>query len=176
MNCSTSAHCLYSTKGAADHALQITANHLPLTHIRVGHFATMTKVFTQEHVQQFASLVGDFNPAHFDDQYVQQEMKGIFKGKVVHGILVGGLISALAGTVLPGPGSIYLSQNFRFVKPAYTNDLLCARVECKKALNKSGNVFLFETTVTNQTTGEVLINGEATVYHPKLRLLQENSK
>ena len=147
--------------------------HYPLKSIQIGDYATLTTHFTQEDVIEFARIVGDFNPAHFDDQFVQENMNGLFKGKVIHGILVGGLISRLAGTILPGPGSVYLHQTFNFVKPAYVYDPLKATVTCVKSLNKKGNVFLFDTVVENEDTGEVLIQGEAKVYHPTVRIAEQ---
>jgi acyl dehydratase len=154
---------------------EITINNHPLSTIRIGDYATLNKTFTEQHVEQFAHLVGDFNPVHFDEQYVKEKMNGIFKQRVVHGILLGGLISTLAGTVLPGPGSVYLHQTFNFLKPAYIGDSVCARVECKKAISKRGNVFLFDTTITNAVTGELLVSGEAKVYHPTLKILSEEA-
>jgi len=149
---------------------RITISDHPLQYIQEGDYAQITKVFTDEDVHNFAQLVGDYNPVHFDEEYIGKNMDNIFSGRVVHGILVGALISTVAGTILPGPGSVYLSQNFEFKKPAYLNEELLAHVQCIKALNKKRNVFLFDTIVTNKKTGEILISGEARVYHPRIVL------
>lgn len=149
---------------------RITVSDHPLQYIQVGDYAEITKVFTDQDVHKFAQLVGDYNPVHFDEEYATNDMNNMFSGRVVHGILVGALISTVAGTILPGPGSVYLSQSFQFKKPAYLNEELLAHVQCIKALNKKGNVFLFDTIVTHNKTGEILISGEARVYHPRVLL------
>jgi 3-hydroxybutyryl-CoA dehydratase len=86
-------------------------------------------------------------------------------------MLLGGLISTVAGTILPGPGSIYLSQTFKFLKPAYIGDTITAKVKVLEAY-KSGksptkNIFVFETICFNKDTKQVLVTGEARVLHPK---------
>lgn len=91
----------------------------------------------------------------------------------MHGLLVGGLISTVAGTKLPGPGSIYLSQTFKFLKPAYIGDTLVAEVTLKSA--KKRHVFCFETIVRNAKTGEMLISGDALVLHKEMILSEEET-
>lgn len=88
----------------------------------------------------------------------------------MHGILVGGLISTVAGTKLPGPGSIYMSQTLSFVKPAYMDEKLIAEVTLKAV--KRNKVFIFSTVVKNMTTGEVLIAGEAEVYNREVQFVE----
>jgi len=114
--------------------------------------------------------VGDFNPVHFDEEYVKRQ--GIFKGRLVHGILVGGLISTVAASKLPGPGSIYLSQSFKFVKPVYIGDQVQAIVTLKG--EKKKYVYEFETIVKNMQSSETVIVGEATVYNKQVSIAHVN--
>jgi 3-hydroxybutyryl-CoA dehydratase len=92
-------------------------------------------------------------------------------------MLIGGLVSTVAGTILPGPGSIYLNQTFNFLKPAYIGDTVTAKVKLIQALkskrSKVENVFVFETTCINKETQQVLVTGEARVYHPRITLIEK---
>jgi acyl dehydratase len=92
-------------------------------------------------------------------------------------MLLGGLISTVAGTILPGPGSIYLSQTFKFIKPAYLGDTVTAKVKVTQAMKSSKspveNVFVFETICVNEATQQVLLTGEAKVYHPNVEFIKE---
>ncbi len=137
----------------------------PTNTISFGHYAQITKTFADEHVFQFANLVGDFNPVHFDQNYIDTVMKDKFQHKLVHGMLVGSLISTIAGTILPGKGSIYLSQQFQFKKPVYIGNTVTAYVCCKGNKGNNKHVFLFDTWIYNETTKEDVILGEAMVYH-----------
>lgn len=107
----------------------------------------------------------DHNPLHFNDEFVRRQ--GKFRAPVVHGILLAGLFSTIAGTKLPGPGSIYLSQQMIFVKPAYLGDTVTATITLSDAGRKR-NVMIFDTVVKNEISGEVLVTGSASVYHPKV--------
>lgn len=78
--------------------------------LRLGDKLTLRKTFTQQEVIDFSKISTDVNPLHLSPEYVRQH--GVFKGTIVHGILLGSLFSAMAGNTLPGPGSIYLSYFF----------------------------------------------------------------
>ena len=82
--------------------------------IEVGDEASFAKTITEADVVNYAGLTGDFNPAHIDAEYAAQSM---FKERIAHGMLVAGLISAVLGTRLPGPNSIYLGQELKFTAP-----------------------------------------------------------
>jgi 3-hydroxybutyryl-CoA dehydratase len=96
------------------------------TNFQIGEQASFTKTVTEADVTTFAGLIGDFNPLHVDAEYAR---KSRFGQRVAHGILTGGLISAVLGNKLPGPGSIYLSQQIEFLAPVYIGDTITARVE-----------------------------------------------
>jgi 3-hydroxybutyryl-CoA dehydratase len=93
---------------------------------RVGERATFTKTVTEADVTTFAGLIGDFNPLHVDAEYAR---KSRFGRRVAHGMFTGGLISAVLGNKLPGPGSIYLNQQIEFLAPVYIGDTITAVVE-----------------------------------------------
>ncbi|MRI80975.1 MaoC family dehydratase [Fundicoccus ignavus] len=127
----------------------------------VGQTASFTKTVTETDVVLFAGISGDLNPAHVDEVAAKQSM---FKGRVAHGILGASFISAVIGMKLPGPGTLYLSQDLQFVKPIYFNDTVTATVTIKE-VGRRGRLTL-ETKLTNQD-GKELITGEAKVFAPK---------
>lgn len=127
----------------------------------VGQMASFTKTVTETDVVLFAGISGDLNPAHVDEVAAKQSM---FKGRVAHGILGASFISAVIGMKLPGPGTLYLSQDLQFIKPIYFNDTVTATVTIKE-VGQRGRLTL-ETKLTNQD-GKELITGEAKVFAPK---------
>lgn len=93
--------------------------------LRIGQSASIEKCFTREDVLAFSRLSMDTNPVHLDREYAKTT---VFKDNIVHGFLVGSLISAVIGTILPGPGSIYLHQDMDFKKPVYIGEKIKATV------------------------------------------------
>src|SRR3990170_4981276 len=91
--------------------------------IQVGQKACLRRVIREEDVVAFAEATGDRNPVHFDDDYAARTP---FKGRIVHGMLTAGLISALLAGELPGPGTIYLEQHLRFLQPVRIGDAITA--------------------------------------------------
>ena len=92
----------------------------------IGDRAERVVVVSDEQLEQFALATGDRNPIHFDDAYAAETR---FGGRIAHGMLVGGLISALLANELPGPGTIYLGQELRFRAPVRPGDRVCCEVE-----------------------------------------------
>jgi 3-hydroxybutyryl-CoA dehydratase len=92
----------------------------------VGERASFAKTVTEADVTTFAGLIGDFNPLHVDAEYAR---KSRFGQRVAHGMFTGGLISAVLGNKLPGPGAIYLSQQIEFLAPVFIGDTITAVVE-----------------------------------------------
>jgi 3-hydroxybutyryl-CoA dehydratase len=122
----------------------------------VGEEATFSRAFTQEDVETFSRLSGDTNPVHLDENYARQTR---FQGRILHGMLVASLISSALGTILPGPGCVYLSQQLSFRAPARAGERLTARVRVTDWDGTKGRIIL-ATEVVNE--GEVqLIVGEA---------------
>lgn len=126
--------------------------------IEVGDSASFTKTITGFDVEAFAGISGDFNPVHID---AEAAAKSFFHERVAHGVLVAGLISAVIGTQLPGPNSIYMGQDLRFVAPVKLGDTITARVVVAKKRDDK-RIITLETTATNQR-GEKVITGQAVV-------------
>jgi 3-hydroxybutyryl-CoA dehydratase len=123
-----------------------------------GETATLAKTITQSDIEQFAELVGDRNPLHVDADFAE---KARFGRTIAHGMWGLSLISAILGTKLPGPGTIYLSQTANFKAPVYPGDTLTAKVRVVEAREDKPIVKL-ETTCENQN-GELILTGESVV-------------
>ncbi len=127
-----------------------------------GQSASITKTISESDVYLFAGVTGDFNPAHLNEQYASATM---FGGRIAHGMLSAGLISAAIGTRLPGPGTIYLGQTLKFLAPVRFGDTITATVTVKE-INTEKNRVVLDTTCTNQN-GKTVISGEAIVMPQK---------
>ena len=93
--------------------------------LRLNQTEEIEKKITEKDINEFAKLSGDDNPVHTNSDFAK---KTIFKQKVAHGFLSASLISTLIATKLPGPGSIYLSQNLKFLAPVFIDDLVRVKV------------------------------------------------
>ncbi len=124
--------------------------------VKVGDYAELTRTFSDEDVRAFAHISGDSNPIHLDDEYAAGTR---FGRRLVHGMLTAGLISAVLGTQLPGPGSIYLSQTLKFRAPVFIGDTITARVTVK-AVREDKPIVTFKTVCLNQE-GKKVLEGEA---------------
>lgn len=129
---------------------------------QVGDAAEVGKTISESDIYGFAGLTGDFNPAHVNEQYASQSP---FKTRIAHGMFGAGLISAVIGMRLPGPGTIYLSQELKFLRPVRIGDTITARVEVLEVLSEKNRLKL-RTTCANQE-GELVIDGVALVMPPK---------
>ena len=126
---------------------------------QVGEKARRSLTLTQEHVETFARLTGDYNPLHFDGDFANRTR---FRGLVVQGGLTTGLLHALVAMDLPGPGSVFLSQNWKFTAPVYIGDTITAEAEVV-SVHATKPVTQLKVTVTRQT-GETVLDGEAWCY------------
>jgi 3-hydroxybutyryl-CoA dehydratase len=126
--------------------------------LRVGQSAEMAKTVTESDIALFAGVTGDFNPVHVDAVAAE---KTRFGGRIAHGILSAGFISAVIAMRLPGAGSIYLSQSLRFTKPVRIGDTVTARVEVLEVLATKRRVRL--ATACRNQHGETVVEGEAVV-------------
>lgn len=129
--------------------------------LKIGDSATRTKTITDEDVRNFASATGDHNPVHLDDAYAAGTR---FGKRIAHGMLTGGIISSILGNDLPGPGTVYLGQNFKFKAPVFIGDTVTARVEVTQ-YREDKKIATFLTTCTNQD-GVLVLEGEAVVIAP----------
>ncbi len=123
--------------------------------IEIGQKAIATKKFDEQSIKLFAELTGDYNPIHFDYNFAKNT---IFKKPIVHGPFVLTLVTTLFAKELPGPGSIYLSHEIKFLKPVYHNDEITANLEVI-AINNKGHIFI-QTVCTNQNK-EIVLKGIA---------------
>lgn len=122
----------------------------------IGQSASLTKVFKSDEVMAFAEMSLDKNPIHLDQDYAEHSR---FGRRIVHGFLVGSLISAVFGTKLPGEGAIYLHQEMDFRKPVYHDDEITAIVTVTN-IRKDKSILYFDTRCENNK-GEVVIEGKA---------------
>ncbi len=127
--------------------------------LRVGQKATRTVTFTTEHVKTFAELIGDYNPLHFDEAFAANTK---FKRLVVQGGLTTGLLHTLVAMDMPGPGTVFLSQNWKFTAPVFIGDTITAEAEVV-SLHESKPVSQLRIKV-NRQDGQTVLEGEAWCY------------
>lgn len=130
--------------------------------INIGDKAYFEKTITETDIYLFAGVTGDLNPAHVNQ--IEAE-KTIFKGRIAHGMLVAGLISTVLGMYLPGPGTIYLGQELKFLAPVKIGDTIKAEVEVVEKIEEKNRIKL-KTTCYNQEN-KIVIDGYAIVMPPK---------
>ncbi|GBC63599.1 enoyl-CoA hydratase [Desulfonema ishimotonii] len=130
--------------------------------IRVGDAEEFAKTISESDIYLYAGITGDFNPAHINQAYAE---KTFFKNRIAHGMLTAGFISAILGTLLPGPGTIYMRQELKFMAPVQIGDTITARAEVAEIIPEKNRVIM-KTTCTNQE-GTVVLDGEALVSPPK---------
>ena len=127
--------------------------------VSVGQRATRSLTLTSRHVQTFAELTGDYNPLHFDEEFASRTRFGKL---VVQGGLTTGLLHALVAMDLPGPGTVFLSQNWKFTAPVYIDDTITAEAEIL-SVHPSKPVTQLRIRVARQS-GETVLEGEAWCY------------
>jgi len=135
---------------------------LTIKELKIGDKASFQKTITETDVYLYAGITGDLNPAHINQ--VESE-KTMFQGRIAHGMLTAGLVSAVLGMQLPGPGSIYLGQELKFTAPVKIGDTIKAEVEVIERIEDKNRIKL-STICTNQDGVEVL-KGIATIMPPK---------
>jgi len=131
---------------------------MDINEYKIGDKASITKKITNEMIMLFSEISDDKNPLHLDEEYAKTT---IFKGRISHGMLVGSLISAVIASKLPGEGTIYLSQSFKFQKPVRPDEVITAEVMITEIIHEKRRMKL-KTTCTNQDN-ELVIVGEAVV-------------
>jgi phosphotransacetylase/acyl dehydratase len=129
--------------------------------IAIGDSASLSRTVTQQDIELFAVVSGDVNPAHMDPAFADTDM---FHRIIAQGILEAGLISAVLGTELPGPGTIYLGQDLRFLHPVSIGDRITATLTVTEKHPEKGDLVL-DCRCTNQD-GELVISGTAHVRAP----------
>ncbi|CAK0756531.1 (R)-specific enoyl-CoA hydratase [Azospirillaceae bacterium] len=128
--------------------------------LKVGMSAVFGKTITEGDILLYAGVSGDTNPVHINHEYAANTM---FKGRIAHGMLTAGLISALLGTKLPGPGCIYMSQNLKFKAPVKIGDTVMARATITDIVVEKKRVTLKTVCTVGET---VVLDGEAVLMVP----------
>ena len=128
--------------------------------IEMGMARYIRKIITDKDIELFAEISTDHNPVHLDDEYARDT---IFEGRIAHGMLTAGLISAIIGEQLPGHGTIYMSQNLKFLAPVRPGDLVHAEVKVVDMLIDKRRVKL---DCRCEVNGKNVLVGEAMVLAP----------
>lgn len=127
----------------------------------------MTDVYvrtvTETDIVQYSQISGDDNPVHVNEEFAK---KTIFKGRIAHGMLTCGYISAVLGTKLPGPGCAYLNQNLNFRAPVRIGDTVQTRITIKDIDNDTNNVVC---EIVCSIGEKIVIDGSATLWVPNRR-------
>lgn len=127
----------------------------------IGDIGYIEKTLTETDVYNYAGVTGDFSWIHVNEV---RSKKGHFKTRIVHGLLLAGLVSTVVGNRMPGAGTIYETQNLVFLKPCFINDTIRAQTEVIEKMSR-GRVKL-RTTCYNQNE-ELVLDGEAIVIPPR---------
>jgi 3-hydroxybutyryl-CoA dehydratase len=130
--------------------------------IIIGKEVEFSKIFSSADVLEFSRISEDDNPVHIDEVYAAES---IFGKRVVHGILLVSMFSKIFGTIYPGNGAIYLSQTSKFIKPAFIDDVIKAKIKLISFNddNKQG-VFLTE---CFKESDKLILTGDARILFPK---------
>ncbi|MCZ4269235.1 MaoC family dehydratase [Tritonibacter sp. AK171] len=128
--------------------------------IEMGMIRYLRKQVTDRDIELFAEVSTDRNPVHLDEEYAQDTM---FHGRIAHGMLTAGLISAVIGEQLPGHGTIYMSQNLKFLAPVRPGDMVLAEVEVTDIQIDKRRVKLDCRCIVD---GKKVLTGEAMVMAP----------
>jgi 3-hydroxybutyryl-CoA dehydratase len=131
-----------------------------LEDLYVGMSARMARTVTEADITMFAGVSGDTNPLHLNETYAQETM---FRGRIAHGILTASLISAVFGTLLPGPGAVYVTQNLRFKAPVRPGDTVDTRVTVAEIVAARNRVVM---RALCKVGDRVVIDGDATLMVP----------
>lgn len=127
--------------------------------LHVGQRASRSLTVTTEHVRAYAEITGDYNPLHFDAEFTSRTK---FERLVVQGGLTTGLLHALVAMDMPGPGTVFLSQSWKFTAPVFIGDTITAMAEVI-SIHATKPVIQLKMHVTRQD-GETVLDGEAWCY------------
>jgi 3-hydroxybutyryl-CoA dehydratase len=128
--------------------------------LTIGQSASFNRTVTESDILAYSELSGDTNPIHLDEDYAGRSM---FKGRIAHGLLSAGFLSAVLGTKLPGPGAVYVAQTLRFKAPVRIGDHVVARVELV-GLDGDRKRATFKTVC--EVGDKVVIDGDAVLFVP----------
>lgn len=126
--------------------------------IELGQTAEYIRTITEADIEKFADVSGDHNPVHMDEEFAKTTL---FKSRIAHGLLSASFISTILASKLPGPGTIYLSQELKFLRPVHIGDKIIVEVKVLEKDSERKRIIL-STICTNQD-GKKVIDGKATV-------------
>ncbi len=132
-----------------------------LEDLTVGQSAELIRTVRSDDLVAFATVTGDDNPVHLDEDFAKTTS---FGGRIAHGMLSAGYISAVIGTKLPGSGAIYLEQTLRFRRPVRIGDEVTARAEITAIDGERTRITL---ATTCKVAGKAVVEGEATIMVPR---------
>ncbi len=138
----------------------LTRGTICIEDLEVGLMRHLRKEITDRDIEMFAEVSTDRNPVHLDDEYARDT---IFEGRIAHGMLTAGLISAVIGEQLPGHGTIYLGQSLKFLAPVRPGDVVTAEVSVREIDYAKRRVTLDCRCLVGNTT---VLKGEALVLAP----------
>ena len=141
-----------------------TSGTICIEDLEIGMARRLRKTITDRDIQLFAEVSTDHNPVHLDEDYARAT---IFQGRIAHGMLTAGLISAVIGEQLPGHGTVYLGQSLKFLAPVRPGDTVEAVVKVL-AIDQAKRRVTLETLCTVGNT--VVVKGEALVLAPSRRI------
>lgn len=126
--------------------------------INIGDKVSVERCFSLQDVKDFAALSGDNNPIHLNEKFAETT---VFKKPIVHGFLYGSIISAILANRLPGPGSIYLNQEMKFIAPLYHNEMIKIEVSVE-AIKPEKNIYVLSTK-GYKNNSELILDGTAVI-------------
>ncbi|RAO99156.1 enoyl-CoA hydratase [Petrotoga sp. 9PW.55.5.1] len=126
--------------------------------IKINQTYETQKIITGQMVETFAEITGDKNPLHLDEEFAS---KTIFKKRIAHGILSLGIISSVLGMEFPGPGTIYMKQETKFLKPIYIDEKITIKITVKEKIPDKSRLILVTQIIKED--GSLGIDGEALV-------------
>lgn len=135
---------------------------MKLEDLDIGLSACFSKTISEADVYMFAGISGDFNPIHTNRE---EAKRSIFQSRIVHGVLLESFLSNVIGTKMPGPGTIYMEQKTKFLKPVFINDTVTAEVKVEEIIDSGKGIVKLRTVVKNQTE-DIVIDGYAIVKVP----------
>lgn len=151
------------TKDSNDMLDNMPRGTICIEDIEIGMTRSLRKTVTDRDIELFAEVSTDRNPVHLDDDYARDT---IFEGRIAHGMLTAGLISAVIGEQLPGHGTIYLGQSLKFMAPVRPGDVVLAEVTVTDIVHAKRRVTLDCRCTVGDT---VVLKGEATVLAPSAK-------
>lgn len=151
-----------------DHTHNLPRGTICIEDIEIGMTRALTKVVTDRDIALFAEVSTDQNPVHLDDDYARDT---IFGGRIAHGMLTAGLVSAVIGEQLPGHGAVYLGQTMKFLAPVRPGDCVEARVTVTTIDHAKRHVTMTTEAFVNRPDGrqKKVLTGEAVVLAPSAK-------